>query len=124
MSFIQRLAYYLFGLLIGCMFLFYFFGEKKTEFCYLPNCRVLKDLRSKPVQYSSDAEFKLKEGWVVEDDIRKSLQYGKVDFDQSNVDFEKGKLYVITGRNANNDPITIKIVNYDDKIKLLDITKP
>ncbi|WP_353119662.1 DUF4258 domain-containing protein [Myroides odoratus] len=124
MSFIQRLAYYLFGLLIGCMFLFYFFGEKKTEFCYLPNCRVLKDLRSKPVQYSSDAEFKLKEGWVVEDDIRKSLQYGKVDFDQSNVDFEKGKLYVISGRNANNDPITIKIVNYTDKITLLDITKP
>ncbi|WP_158962927.1 DUF4258 domain-containing protein [Myroides fluvii] len=124
MSFIQRLAYYLFGLLIGCMFLFYFFGEKKTEFCYLPNCRVLKDLRSKPVHYSSDAEFKLKEGWVVEDDIRKSLQYGKVDFDQSNVDFEKGKLYIIKGRNANEDPITIKIVNYTDKIKLLDITKP
>lgn len=124
MSFIQRLAYYLFGLLIGCMFLFYFFGEKKTEFCYLPNCRVLKDLRSKPVQYSTDAEFKLKEGWVVEEDIRKSLQYGTVDFDQSNVDFEEGKLYVISGRNANNDPITIKIVNYTDKVKLLDITKP
>jgi len=76
------------------------------------------------IHYSSDAEFKLKEGWVVEEDIRKSLQYGKVDFDQSNVDFEKGKLYVISGRNANNDPITIKIVNYTDKITLLDITKP
>jgi len=124
MSFIQRLAYYLFGLLIGCMFLFYFFGEKKTEFCYMPNCRVLKDLRSKPVQYSQEAEIKLKEGWILEEDIRKSLQYGKVDFDQSNVDFEEGKLYVISGRNANNDPITIKMVNYTDKVKLLDITKP
>ncbi|MGG5578213.1 DUF4258 domain-containing protein [Myroides sp. C15-4] len=124
MSFIQRLAYYLFGLLIGCMFLFYFFGEKKTEFCYLPNCRVLKDLRSKPVQYSADAETVFKEGWVVEEDIRKSLQYGKVDFDKSNVDFEEGKLYVISGRTANNDPITIKIVNYTDKVKLLAITKP
>ncbi len=124
MSFIQRLAYYLFGLLIGCMFLFYFFGEKKTEFCYLPNCRVLKDLRSKPVQYSADAETIFKEGWVTEEDIRKSLQYGKVDFDKSNVDFEEGKLYVISGRTANNDPITIKIVNYTDKVKLLAITKP
>lgn len=124
MSFIQRLAYYLFGLLLGGMFLFYFFGEKKTEFCYLPNCRALKELRSKPVQYSSDAETKLKEGWVVEDDIRKSLQYGKIDFDQSNVAFENGKLYVISGRTANNDAITIKMVNYPDKVKLLDITKP
>ena len=124
MSFIQRLAYYLFGLLIGCMFLFYFFGEKKTEFCYLPNCRVLKDLRSKPVQYGSDAELKFKEGWVVEEDIRKSLQYGKVDFDKSNVAYEEGKIYIIHGRTANNDPITIKMVNYTDKVKLLDITKP
>ncbi|MBB1139748.1 DUF4258 domain-containing protein [Myroides sp. WP-1] len=124
MSFIQRLAYYLFGLLIGCMFLFYFFGEKKTEFCYLPNCRVLKDLRSKPVQYGPDAELKFKEGWVVEEDIRKSLQYGKVDFDKSNVAYEEGKIYIIEGRNANNDPITIKMVNYTDKVKLLDITKP
>ncbi|MDM1406603.1 DUF4258 domain-containing protein [Myroides sp. DF42-4-2] len=124
MSFIQRLAYYLFGLLIGCMFLFYFFGEKKTEFCYLPNCRVLKDLRSKPVHYSADTEKIFKEGWVVEEDIRKSLQYGKVNFDQSNVDFEDGKLYVISGRTANNDPITIKMVNYTDKVKLLNITKP
>lgn len=81
-------------------------------------------MRSKPVQYSADAETIFKEGWVVEEDIRKSLQYGKVDFDKSNVDFEEGKLYVISGRTANNDPITIKIVNYTDKVKLLAITKP
>ncbi len=124
MSFIQRLAYYLFGLLIGCMFLFYFFGEKKTEFCYLPNCRVLKDLRSKPVSYSEKAEDIFKEGWVTNEDIKKSLQYGKVDFSQSNVEFEKGKLYVIEGRDSKDEPITIKIINYDDRIQLADITKP
>ncbi|MEK6492657.1 DUF4258 domain-containing protein [Myroides odoratimimus] len=123
MKFTQRLAYYLFGLLIGGMFLFYFFGEKKTEFCYLPNCRVLKDLRSKPVTYSKTVEAKFKEGWVTNDDIRKSLQYGDVNFSESNIDFEKGKLYVIVGRNEQNENILIKVINYTDKIILYDIEK-
>ncbi|AJH14733.1 DUF4258 domain-containing protein [Myroides profundi] len=123
MKFTQRLAYYLFGLLIGGMFLFYFFGEKKTEFCYLPNCRVLKDLRSKPVTYSKAVEAKFKEGWVSNDDIRKSLQYGDVNFSESNIDFEKGKLYVIVGRNEQNENILIKVINYTDKIVLYDIEK-
>ncbi|AJA69837.1 DUF4258 domain-containing protein [Myroides odoratimimus] len=123
MKFTQRLAYYLFGLLIGGMFLFYFFGEKKTEFCYLPNCRVLKDLRSKPVTYSKTVEAKFKEGWVSNDDIRKSLQYGDVNFSESNIDFEKGKLYVIIGRNEQNENILIKVINYTDKIVLYDIEK-
>ena len=123
MKFTQRLAYYLFGLLIGGMFLFYFFGEKKTEFCYLPNCRVLKDLRSKPVTYSKTVEAKFNEGWVSNDDIRKSLQYGDVNFSESNIDFEKGKLYVIIGRNEQNENILIKVINYTDKIVLYDIEK-
>lgn len=106
------------------MFLFYFFGEKKTQFCYLPNCRVLKDLRSKPVTYSTEVEKIFKEGWVTNEDVKKSLQYGKVDFSKSNVEFEKGNLYVVEGKNAADEPITIKIINYTDKVKLSDITKP
>lgn len=123
MKFSQRLAYYLFGFLIGGLFLFYFFGEKKTEFCYMPNCRVLKDLRSKPVTYSSNVKETFKEGWVSDADIKKSLQYGDVDFSKSNIDFEKGKLYVIKGRNAANENITIEMINYSDKVKLNAITK-
>ncbi|MDM1368449.1 DUF4258 domain-containing protein [Myroides marinus] len=123
MKFSQRLAYYLFGLLIGSMFLFYFFGEKKTEFCYLPNCRVLKDLRSKPVTFSKTVETKFQEGWVTNDDVHKSLKYGDVNFSESNIDFEKGKLYVIVGRNEKNENILIKVVNYTDKILLYDIEK-
>ena len=53
MSLRYRLAFYLFGLTIG----FYFVGEflsakvaaKGVTFCYFPNCRVIKDIRSKTV---------------------------------------------------------------------------
>ncbi|WP_010251258.1 DUF4258 domain-containing protein [Myroides injenensis] len=123
MKFTQRLAYYLFGLLIGCMFLIYFFGEKKTKFCYLPNCRVLKDIRSKPVKYSAEADEILKQGWVNEEDIRNTLTYGKVDFSNSNVEFENGKIYVIKGQNTNKEQFTIEIVNYTDKAELKNIIK-
>ena len=123
MKFSQRLAYYLFGLLIGGLFLFFFFGEKKTEFCYLPNCRVLKDLRTKPVTFSKTVEAKFQEGWVTNDDIHQSFKYGDVDFSKSNVDFEKGKLYVILGRNAKNENILIKVINYPERIQIYDIEK-
>jgi hypothetical protein len=123
MKFSQRLAYYLFGLLIGCIFLLYFFGEKKTEFCYLPNCRVLKELRTKPMAYSHKVDSILQQNWIEKKDIEKILQHGKVDISQSNKEFENGKIYVINGMNKKNEPITIKIINYSDNSKLYDIVK-
>ncbi|MDR0229180.1 MAG: DUF4258 domain-containing protein [Flavobacteriaceae bacterium] len=123
MKFSQRLAYYLFGFLIGGMFLVYFFGEKKTEFCYMPNCRVLKDLKSKPMTYSAEAKKTMSEGWVNIEDIKKSLQYGDVDFSQSNVEFEGGKKYIIVGRNTSNESILIEMINYPDRVTLNSIKK-
>lgn len=123
MKFTQRLAYYLFGLLIGAMFLVFFFGQKKTSFCYFPNCRVLKDLRNKPLLYSNTAEQKLAEDWVNIEDIRNCLTNGKVVFSESGEKVEKGKLYVIKGKNVNNEPITVQMVNYDERVLLYDVKK-
>ena len=95
MKFYQRLAYYLFGLLIGGIFVFYFLGAKAkargVSFCYLPNCRVLKDLRSKPFHYSEEASKVLSESWIDTIDIKNTLQYGDVDFKKSNIKTGAGK---------------------------------
>jgi len=123
MKFKFRLAYYLFGLLLGSMFLAFFFKEKKTEFCYMPNCRVLKDLRSKPITYSDATTAKFTENWVTLDDIKKTLEYGDVDFSKSNVPFEKGKLYIVEGKNANNEDIIVEVINYSDKVIVKDVKK-
>ncbi|MBN9285468.1 MULTISPECIES: DUF4258 domain-containing protein [Flavobacterium] len=123
MKFKFRLAYYLFGLLIGSMFLTFFLKEKKAEFCYLPNCRVLKDLRSKPISYSAETTAKFNEKWVSMDDIKKTLEYGDVDFSKSNKPLDKGKLYIVEGKNANNENITVSIVNYSDKVIVKDVKK-
>jgi hypothetical protein len=123
MKFTHRLAYYLLGMLIGGMFLMFIFKSKKTEFCYMPNCRVLKDLRAKGMVIAPEAQQKLDEKWVTMEDIQKCTLNGDVDFSKSNTRYKGGKLYVIEGNNIKNEPIVVEMVNYDNRVLLKDIKK-
>ncbi len=127
MKFQFRLAYYIFGLFLGGVFVMWFLKAKATdrgvEFCYLPNCRVLKDLRSKSLAIDSLAQHELDEKWVTIDDIRKSLTYGDVDFKKSNESYRKGKIYIIEGKTSKNEDITITMVNYPERVLLEKIEK-
>ena len=127
MKFQFRLAYYLFGLLLGGIFVMWFLKSKATdrgvEFCYFPNCRVLKDLRSKSLEIDSLAQQSFKEKWVTLEDIKQSLTYGYVDFEKSNEPYRKGKIYIIEGKTSKNEDITITMVNYPTKVLLEKIEK-
>ena len=127
MKFQFRLAYYLFGLLLGAVFVMWYLKSKATdrgvEFCYFPNCRVLKDLRSKSLEIDSLAKISLKEKWVTMEDIKKSLTYGDVDFEKSNEPYRKGKIYIIEGKTSNNEDITITMIKYEHKVLLEKIEK-
>ncbi|KOS05659.1 hypothetical protein AM493_06135 [Flavobacterium akiainvivens] len=125
MKFKHRLAYYLFGLCMGGFLVAMIFNKRGQEFCYLPNCRVLKNIRSKGITYSKEALGKIDQKIATKDDIKKSLQYGDVDFGKSNTPHKGGgKTYIIEGRNFNNEDIIINITNYEHKAVLEDITKP
>jgi hypothetical protein len=127
MKFQFRLAYYLFGLFLGGVFVMWFLKAKATdkgvEFCYFPNCRVLKDLRSKSLEIDSLAQQTLNAKWVTIEDIKMSLQYGDVDFKKSNESYRKGKIYVIEGKTSKNETITITMVNYTNSVLLEKIEK-
>ena len=97
--------------------------DKGVEFCYLPNCRVLKDLRSKSLDIDTLAKKSLSEKWVTIEDIKESLRYGDVDFSKSNEPYKKGKIYVIEGKTAKNEEITITMINYTNKVLLEKIEK-
>ncbi len=99
------------------------FSGKDTRCNYFPNARVLNDLRNKPFHYSDKASLVLAEKWIDTSDIKNSLQFGDVDFDQSNIEFKKGKLYVIEGKTIKNQVITLKVINYTDRAVLEDIIK-
>ncbi|TRW98485.1 DUF4258 domain-containing protein [Flavobacterium gawalongense] len=123
MKFVHRFAYYLIGLILGLFFVAAIFSGKDTRCNYFPNARVLNDLRNKPFDYSEKASQILAEKWIDTVDIKNTLQYGDIDFDKSNIELKKGKLYVIEGKTTKNEEITLKVINYSDKAVLEDIIK-
>lgn len=125
MKFYTRLAFYLFGLLIGVIFMIYFMTAKaesrNVAFCYFPNCRVLKDLRSKPFYYSEQAQAVLEQKLIDTLDIKNCLTDGQVNFSLSNKPHQGGKLYVINYQANKTKSLQLKVVNYKDKVMLLTI---
>lgn len=95
MGFLKRLGWYLVGLSIGIIFLVFFFKKKSegtdTEFCYFPNCRVLKDMRSKPLTFGDELEARFRDTVL----IQSFLQDGDIDFKKSDTESEPCKIYVV-----------------------------
>lgn len=123
MKFAYRLSYYLFGFIVGCVFLFFVLNQKNTRCTYFPNDRVLNNIKSKPFHYSEIASKKIAEKWLDTIDIKNTLEYGDVDFDRSNIKVGGGKLYTIIGKTTKNQPIEVIIENYEERAVLKDVKK-
>ncbi|HAF76220.1 MAG TPA: hypothetical protein DCG42_02775 [Maribacter sp.] len=99
MDFLKRLGYFLVGMSIGIVFLTFFLKKKSEEtgvyFCYLPNCRTLKDIRSKSMYYSEEAQQKLQELQLDSTAVTYILTEGDVDFGNSDTKSVPCKTYVI-----------------------------
>jgi hypothetical protein len=99
MDFLKRLGFFLVGLSIGIVFLTMFFKKKSDEtgvyFCYLPNCRTLKDIRSKPMHYSNEVRLKMTDYQLDSLDIKYILTEGDVDFSKSDTKSVPCKTYIV-----------------------------
>ncbi|MDO4727880.1 MAG: DUF4258 domain-containing protein [Bacteroidota bacterium] len=124
MKFTVRLVYYLMGLLIGGLFVLFFFkgklGDRDISYCYFPNCRVLKDLRSKPFHYSEKASEKFKNKILDTIELKEIFREGDIDFSKSNIEKENGKYYLINYKKENKN-YTAEVINYTDRVVLTDI---
>lgn len=124
MKFYHRFAYFSVGLVLGLFFISLVFSGKNTSCNYFPNARVLNDIRTKPFNYSDEASKVLAQDWIDTIDIKNTLEFGDVDFDQSNTEFEsKTKLYIIEGKTIKNQPIILKISNRAESATLEEIIK-
>lgn len=96
MAFLKRLGWYLVGLSIGLVFLVFFLkkksGEEGIDFCYFPNCRVLKDMRSKTLTLSESLAEQYRDTLM----IQSFLEDGDVDFGKSDTKSEPCKTYFIS----------------------------
>ena len=110
MEFIKRLGWYLVGFSIGLIFLAYILKNTSAgdglDFCYLPNCRVLKNLRSKPAVFENTVEIPMDSITLL-----KALTDGDVDFGKSDTKAEPCKIYIV---NYENKEIQLK--NCEEKV--------
>ena len=101
MAFLKRLGFFLFGLSIGLVFLTIFLKKKSqetgTEFCYFPNCRTLKDIRTKQISYSDAIVQLIQQKDLDSTDINGFLYNGDVDFGKSETKTKPCKTYFIEG---------------------------
>lgn len=115
MSFLKRLGYYLIGLSIGLIFLAFFLSRKNAQFCYLPNCRVLKELRSKPLSYSESIAQKISNKELDSTDIDHFLNDGKVNFRESDTESKPCSNYIIDA-DIDGNPMSLSVKNCDSVV--------
>lgn len=118
MAFLKRLGFFLFGLAIGLIFLAFFLKKKSdetgVEFCYFPNCRTLKDIRSKPLSYSDAVSKMIAGGELDSMGITHILSKGEVDFGKSDTKTKDCKTYIIIGEVKGIEAV-MKVKNCPEK---------
>ncbi|WP_445382246.1 DUF4258 domain-containing protein [Robiginitalea sp. IMCC43444] len=121
MPFLKRLGYFLIGLSIGLIFLTFFLKKKSdetgVEFCYLPNCRVLKELRSKPLVIDDSLQ-------PFSDSLatRAVLEEGDVLFRKSDTEAKPCKIYVVRGQ-SDKQELELTFLNCESETRLKNYIK-
>lgn len=120
MPFLKRLGFFLFGLSIGIIFLAFFLKNKAeetgTEFCYFPNCRVLKDLRSKSYSYSDEVKAMILSGEIDSLKIKSFFIQGNVNFKKSDTQTTPCKTYLIEKESEDNGMQLLRVKNCPNTI--------
>ena len=94
---IKRIGYYLVGLSIGCVGVYFFWQKKKATFDYGMDARTLKSIRIKERMFSKDAKSEMYKFNIDTLNISTILYTGDVDFGKSNQRKEPCAEYYITG---------------------------
>ncbi len=106
----RRFSLYGFGFFIGILLVFFFLGGKKASCNWLPNDRMLKIIRSKQINYSTEATQVLNTKKVDSADIAQILIRGEIDFSKSNVKNNPCRKYLINGNDQQkNIALTVQI---------------
>ncbi|WP_314297236.1 hypothetical protein [Capnocytophaga gingivalis] len=117
MNLLRRFLLFFLGLSVGSIFVMFFFQRKGTEFCYLPNCRVLKNLRAKPLVLTDSLQA---QGYQKEQ-LLPLLTEGDVDFSRSDT-HSTCRTYVITGEDTAHTSLEITIKSCEKEAVITSIT--
>ncbi|MFI5203707.1 MAG: hypothetical protein ACHQF2_04360 [Flavobacteriales bacterium] len=99
MTFRQRLMYYAIGLILGLVFVAWFFKDRGCA--WTPGNRVMANLSHSQIMISDSMRCILKKNGVHDDDIFEIFKTGGVNFDESNTQ-TMPKSYILEGTKASD----------------------
>ena len=106
---IKRIGYYLVGLSLGCIGVYFFWQKKKATFDYGMDARTLKSIRNKERLFSEDAKNTMYKFNIDTLNISTILYTGDVDFGKSSQRQKPCAKYYVTGiKELNNVSLLIK----------------
>lgn len=105
MTFAKRLGFYGFGFTLGIILLLFFLNQKNSGCDYMPNARILKLIRNKPLIYSDKALEAMKNLKIDSLAVNKILIDGEVDFSKSITRQKPCRYYWIEGKSHNQEVV-------------------
>ena len=119
MEFAKRIIWYLFGALIGVIFVYSWFGNRTDISCnYFPDARVKGDIQKKHINYNNTTLELLSNINIDSSAISKLITDGDVIFSRSNTKLDSCKTYYIE-----NNEIAATFENCDSIVNILDVKK-
>ena len=119
MEFAKRIIWYLFGTLIGVIFVYSWFGSRTDISCnYFPDARVKGDIQKKHINYNISTLELLSKINIDSMAILKLLKDGDVIFSRSNTKLDSCKTYYIENHN-----IGATFENCDSIVNILDVKR-
>ena len=112
MNLLKRIGWYLGGFSLGLILLAIFLKKKNAEFCYGIDCRILKNIRSKNIVYSTLTSNMAASYQLDSISLNKILTKADVNISKSNTKLDSCKIYFIEG-NYKENPIQLTIKNCD-----------
>ncbi len=97
MNLVKRIAWYSGGFIVGIVILMFFLGGKKASCDYGPTARTLKNIRTKDLVISEEAQMELTKNQLDTSAIHTILRKGDVIFSESNTSLDSCKIYSIRG---------------------------
>ncbi|MBU2951144.1 hypothetical protein KO493_10595 [Tamlana agarivorans] len=112
MKLIQRIGYYLGGFSIGLVLLAFFLSGKKTSCSYGPDARVLKNINTKKLHYSTEANRTINQKLIDSTEVLWVLKKGDINFSESAPRQKPCGYYAVEGE-VNDKDISVIVENCD-----------
>ena len=104
MSFLKRLYYFLTGLIIGIVFLFFILNGKRTSCNYGPSARVIDNIISKKLVQKNKSDS------ISDDKLYNLISKGRVRFNKSEIRNKPCAIYYVE-----SDDLSFLIENCEDQ---------